>query len=292
MPRFILLVLLLLSFASPTLAADSALDATVNLYCRLKAGKTTYSATGSGDFINDRGVILTNAHVAQYFLLAKEKGRVSGWCAVRTGSPANEAYVAEVLYISPTWLSENLSLISETRPKGTGEGDFALLYVTGPYKNKPLPASFPSLPLATTTPVVGTAVTVTGYPSVGLDFSGVRNKLKNITAETSVENLQGFTVGTREDRMTLASSSAAHFGVSGGPVITSQGAVAGIVSAKSGERIRAVATSYIDRSLKTHTGLTLSQVATGDLASRAAITRLLLPEGVVAALEKGLRAKK
>src|SRR5690349_10285815 len=74
--------------------ANPITDATVNLYCRLKAGKQLLSASGSGVFISDRGVILTNAHVAQYFLLAGEKGRVTGWCSVRTGSRAKEAYTA------------------------------------------------------------------------------------------------------------------------------------------------------------------------------------------------------
>ena len=49
-----------------TVAAPNALhDATVNLYCRLKAGKKIWSASGSGVFVDARGVILTNAHVAQ-----------------------------------------------------------------------------------------------------------------------------------------------------------------------------------------------------------------------------------
>src|SRR5688500_2914917 len=71
-------------------APDPIKDATVNLYCRLKAGKRTVSSSGSGIMIDERGIILTNAHVAQYFLLAGEKGRVTGWCSVRTGSPAKE----------------------------------------------------------------------------------------------------------------------------------------------------------------------------------------------------------
>ena len=301
MPRLFstfLLIIVLLSTATPALAAkktapsDPLINQTVNLYCRLKAGKVIYSSTGTGVVINDRGIILTNAHVAQYFLLAKEKGRVSGWCGVRTGSPADEAYTAEVLYIPPAWLSTNLSLISEERPSGTGENDFALLYITGAEKKKILPTTFPFLSLATTIPTEGAAVKVAGYPTNGLSFSDVRNRMLFATASSSVQGVHGFSVGSREDAFTLASSTLAHYGVSGGPVVDASGSLVGIISAKSGDRLRAVSTSYIDRSIKAQTGATLSQIISGDLVSRAAITKLLLPEGTVAALEKGLRAKK
>ena len=301
MPRLFsifLLIIVLFSTAAPAFAAkkitlsDPLINQTVNLYCRLKAGKTIYSSTGTGVVINERGVILTNAHVAQYFLLAKEKGRVSGWCGVRTGSPADEAYTADVLYIPSTWISTNLSLISEERPRGSGENDFALLYITGAEKKKTVPTSFSYLPLALTTPKEGDSVKVAGYPTNGLSFSDVRNRMTFAVATSTVQGVQGFAVGSREDVFTLASSTLAQYGVSGGPVVDASGTLVGIVSAKSADRLRAVSTSYIDRSIQAQTGATLSQIISGDLASRAAITKLLLPEGTVAALEKGLRAKK
>ena len=42
-------------------------DAIVNIFCTTKSGGSFKPITGSGVVIDKRGIILTNAHVAQYF---------------------------------------------------------------------------------------------------------------------------------------------------------------------------------------------------------------------------------
>lgn len=299
------LVLTLFSTASPALAASkqkvteekpaTALEqATVNLYCRLKAGKTTVSSTGTGVLIHEKGVILTNAHVAQYFFLAQEKGRVTGWCSVRTGSPAKEMYTAEVLYFPPTWLEANVTNISKSKPKGTGENDFALLYVTGAKKGA-LPEKFPALSLNTTGLVKDTTINFAGYPTGDLNFSGIRNKLVQVMGSSTVATIHSF--GTNQtDVLTLAPTTVGTDGFSGGPMTTNSDNVAGIITSKSAtkgqEILRGITTGYIDRAIQAQTGISLTTMLTESTAIRAAATKLLIPEDTLKALAEGLRKKK
>ncbi len=308
---FIYIFILVLVFspsANSVLAATSRLEkkveirsaleeATVNLYCRLRAGNTIYSPTGSGVFISDKGVILTNAHVAQYFLLAKKKGRVSGWCNIRTGSPADETYTAEILYISPVWLSGNITLISKSKPSGSGENDFALLYVTGVSKKKAkLPPTFPAIPLELlSTTTEGEKVTILGYPTGNRNFKQVLQKLNSVMAASSVTNIRSFTTGVA-DVLTLAPSDAGGYGVSGGPVVDNTGKLIGIVVSKGvGETdrtLRAITIPYIERTLLAHSGLSLNSLLSSDLNLSAQKFRSLITEDIIKELNKGFLKKK
>lgn len=279
-------------------APQEIADATVNLYCRLKAGKKTWSSSGTGVFIHERGVILTNAHVAQYFLLAREEGRVTGWCSVRTSSPAKERYTAAVLYIPPAWIKENVVEIGKKTPKGTGENDFALLYVTGTEKaGETLPARFPTLEYETATTVAaGSDVTVAGYPTEKLSFSGVRNKLLRVAATSTVESVRSFG-NSSPDVVQIAASRASAGGVSGGPVVsTSRDTLTAIVStmstAKDNRVLRAITLTYIDRAIRAQTGLSLSAILAENYPVRALITMSMLPADTVKTLSEALRKKK
>jgi CBS domain-containing protein len=300
--------LLLLADAGTALAArrapstaalgvtDPLHSATVNLYCRLKAGKTLISSSGSGVLIHERGVILTNAHVAQYWLLAAEKGRVTGWCRVRTGSPAQETYTAEILYLPPAWLAENIVKNSTEVPSGSGENDFALLYITGVHKKKiPLPIAFPALSLDAGTVAERTGVSIAGYPSDGLDFSQMRNKLIRVTASSTVTAVARDELAAA-DRLTLASSVVAKTGVSGGPVVDERGRVIGIVTAKSAHptepTLRAITGSYIDRSLLAQTGHSITRLLAGDLAAQATTFAALIPPDTISTFTHNLRLRR
>ena len=285
------------STSTPIVINSALKDATVNLYCRLKAGKKIFSSSGSGVYLNDRGVILTNAHVAQYWLLQGEKGRVTGWCAVRPGSPAEEMYTAEVLYFPPSWLEENAPRLAESTQRGTGENDFALLYITGLYDKKAvMPARFPALPFGTGTYAPGTKVNIAGYPTETLDFKQVRNKLSSVVAQSEIIETRGFDEFQTVDILTLAGAGVAQSGVSGGLVADETNKVIGIINAKSVSRdtpvARGLSIDYIDRQLRAQTGLSLSSIVTGDLKTRAAITKLFLPADQLLTLANGLRKKK
>ena len=279
--------------AAPVSAEEQALqDATVNLYCRFKVKGKTYSSTGSGVFVDSRGIILTNAHVGQYFLMTEGVDRVKGECSVRTGSPAKERYRASVLYISPVWAKENLDQLKKKRPKGTGEGDFALLYVTGAAKGE-LPLSFPALALGTQELVedaLGSA-TVAGYPAEGLSFSKTRNRLEQVTAATNVESVRSF-AQSGSDLIQLAPSAAARSGVSGGPVVSGANTLIGIATSvgsagESGDRtLRAITLAHVNRRLSSEIGQPLASILRSDLAARAQATKTALGAELITSLTK------
>src|SRR6202021_1964720 len=95
------------AISSSTLAARALADSgvallasLVNIVC-VSADPSIPSISGSGVIIDSRGIILTAAHVAQFFLLQDYLGPNTVTCLVRDGSPARRAYIAEPVYISP-----------------------------------------------------------------------------------------------------------------------------------------------------------------------------------------------
>lgn len=269
------------------------LEATVNLYCRVKVGNKEVSTTGSGILIDPRGIILTNAHVAQYFLLNGEDSKLKAECSVRIGSPAKEKYLAEVLYISNEWLQVNAEKSVKESAKSTGEHDFALLYITKAKRGK-LPTTFPTMPLGIATSIKkGEVVTATGYPTGNLKYKEVKNKLKVQIASTTITGLQTFNTNT-VDLITLSRSKLASTGVSGGPVMSSN-SVTGIVTtmssskSKEGASLRAITLSYINRAVTAETGLPIAALYSGDLATLTAKTRASISSKTLSAIERPLR---
>lgn len=269
------------------------LEATVNLYCRVKVGNKLISITGSGVMIDPRGVILTNAHVAQYFLLNGEDSKLATDCSVRTGSPAKETYTAEMLYISKDWLKANTKKSTRESAKSTGESDFALLYVTD--TKGPVQHAFFPLGIATQIKK-GEEVTVTGYPAGDLNYKEIRNKLKVQAATTTITGLQTFESKTI-DQLVLSRSKVASSGVSGGPV-ASLDAVVGIAVARSmsktkeGASLRALTIRYIDQVVTNETGLSLITLFSGDLATLAAKTQASISTKTLSFIEKSLRSAR
>lgn len=266
----LVLALLLFPLASQAQVASTSVEksleeATVNLYCRIKVGGKTFSTSGSGVFIHEKGIILTNAHVAQYFLFAGERGRIKGDCSVRQDSPAEARYEAELLYLSPTWASTIVETTEKKQPrKGTGENDFALLRVTKAQKKFELPDRFPApaLNVAANAAIEEQRVFAIGYPSEGESYKEIQRSLARTFAETSITSIQSFEK-PNADILALAPSSASAAGMSGGPVTDRDGNLFGIaVTVSSGEQhdrsLRAITLSYIDRMLRAETGLFLA----------------------------------
>ena len=148
---------------------DAVRGALVNIYCQYKTKQYIRTTTGSGFFINQKGVILTNAHIAQFLLLKDVGTDVHDVdCVIRTGDPATPKYKAELLYISPTWIFKNADLITDEMPRGTGERDYAMLYISQTTDGTPLPTRFPAIPMDVallSRSVTGSSVVTAGYPA-------------------------------------------------------------------------------------------------------------------------------
>lgn len=289
---FTILFGVLFSYTPVVHAADAVLHyATVNLYCQFKMGNKTMSSSGSGVFVSERGIILTNAHVAKYFLLQGKEGKTTGTCSVRTGSPAKATYSASVLYISSQWLAS-----SSTKTTGAGEHDFALLYVTGAEKGT-LPTSFPKLPLKLfERPLEGDHVTIAGYPTEKLSFKDVRNKLSIVSASSTITSLRTFGPTNTVDVLNIASSEAGSAGVSGGPVVNAKREVIALATAlssgKKDRTLRAITLPYIDRTIQAETALPLNLILWGNLQARASTTAASISPDTLKTLRTSLFKKK
>lgn len=271
---------------------DAVRDATVNLLCKYTKGRRSYITTGSGVFVSERGIILTNAHVAQYFLLEEAKGKLKGSCTVRTGAVANEAYSADVLYLPSEWIKANSDELLKKEPRGTGENDFAFLYVTGSVDGSRLPDKFPSLSPELRSVSAGEPVLVSGYPAEKLSYKQVRDKLKMVTASSTVLSTKSYDRSTSTDMMSLTPSAAGEQGVSGGPVLGAGNGVLGIVSNRSSESVRAITLSYIDRALRSRMATPLSQLFRNDLSLQARISGIFITADMLQTLSDSLTTKK
>lgn len=233
--------------AALNLSASALRNALVNIVCYVPPRSGLHSISGSGIFVDPKGIILTNAHIAQYFLLA-DRG-VS--CSVRSGSPATEKYTADLLYISPSWVRANAKVLTEINPSGTGEYDFALLAVSGSISSSiPLPSSFPFVPLASTSPSVGTPVSIASYGAQFLESAQVQSFLFPTIVFGSIKDIFTFAVYS-VDIFTLGGSAAAQEGSSGGGVANSKGELIGTITTStikgdtSTRSLNAITATYI-----------------------------------------------
>lgn len=235
-------------------SASSLRGALVNIICTAPAGSALHSISGSGVFIDSKGIILTNAHVAQNFLLA-DRG-VS--CVIRSGSPAVDSYNAALIYISPAWLHANSGVLTETAPNGTGEYDFALLAATGSV-GRPNTSIFPSIPIATTPPAAGTPVVIASYGAQFLQSSQVQFALSPTVVFGSVKDVFTFETNTI-DVLALGGSAAAQEGSSGGGVADSSGSLVGTITTSTitgstdTRSLNAITASYIRAEYASETG--------------------------------------
>lgn len=251
----------------------SARAALVNIFCT-NTGESSLSATGSGVVVDPRGVILTNAHLAQFFLL-EEPGFVN--CRIRTGEPAKDAYDAELLYISPLWIQEHADTITESEPLGTGEHDFALLRITKSITSVELPDPFPYVipNIGESAVQDGADVFIAGYPAGFLGGQVIHRELYPSSTETSIVRLFTFNNYTI-DVFSLAGNILAQRGSSGAGVLDAQtGHLLGIVVTSSVEEstadrtLNAITLAHINRSILQDLGTSLPEYLSADLQTRA-----------------------
>lgn len=248
--------------------------ATVNIFCTTKTGGDFKPISGSGIIINKKGVILTNAHVAQYLLLKDYYIKNFMNCIARTGSPAMPAYRIELLYMPLIWLTENAPMIKQESPEGSGENDYALLLITSSTTNTPLPESFPFVDVDTDQNHITEDVPVllSGYPASFLGGIETERDLWVTTSPANLTKLYYFNDINNTDAFSVGANITAQKGFSGGAAVNQwSGRLEGVVSTMSAgqttsERdLIAISLAHIGRSFKGDTGQSLENFLNGNL---------------------------
>lgn len=250
-----------------------AREALVNILCKSDTAGVK-STSGSGVIIDPRGIVLTNAHIAQYLLLAS-RADVEVGCVIRAGSPAVAKWKPQLLYIPPAWVHKNASKIVESSPLGTGEDDYALLYLSQSIDGSPLPPIFPFVPfdIREAVSVTGDSALIAAYPLEFAANSGAEN-LYLSTAITTIKQMLTFTENSL-DALSLGSNPLAQGGSSGGAVLNAWGQLVGLVvttteGTTTGTRdLRAITLSHIERSIRTHAGEKLAELLARDPSVQA-----------------------
>lgn len=267
------------STTTPTKKVHASVEESiVNVFCTMRTKNSVRATSGSGVFISDTGVILTNAHIAQFLLLAEPSRGITTKCTIRAGNPAVATYYADLLYIPPLWVNENAAQLHAEQPSGTGERDYALLYVTEAVKGS-LPSSFPALP-PNVTPLGKKAknqvVRAAGFPAEIIKTEGLKATLRATVATTTITELFTYTKD-KVDLVGIAPSAVGEQGSSGGPIVSLNREVIGLIATRGNEAtdgaksLRAITLPYIDRTIREETNVGLLDTISGNLRERARI---------------------
>ena len=231
----------------------------VNILCTTNTNKLS-PISGTGVIIDQRGIILTNAHIGQYWLLRDYPSKNSIDCLIRTGNPAYPEYHAKLMYISINWVEKNKALLKETEPKGTGENDFAFLHITDKINKTDLPDNLSFIPPNIRENISEKeTVVLISYPA---EFLGGITILKNLfisSAITTIQKIFTFKENTI-DLVSIGGTIISQKGASGGAVVDKNSSLIGLIATESdaantGERdLRAITLAHINRSLKEETG--------------------------------------
>ncbi len=284
---------------APTKSEDHVNNETraalVNILCTPQVGISGIS--GSGVVVDSRGVILTNAHVAQFFLLRDYLRPENITCVVRVGSPAQERYTATLLYLPPAWITANASQLKAAQAMGTGEDDYAFLIITG--RTDPaatLPASFPRIEMDRSYVDTGQEMLLAAYPAGFLGSQTVQKSLYASSAIAYVTQLFSFNEGQNVDLFSIGGTIVSQGGSSGGAAVRLRtGTLSGIivtetVAASTGERdLRAISLAHIDNSLAAAGKGGVISLLTGDIIAKAADFASKVAPSLTAALEAVLK---
>ncbi len=247
----------------PSLSMDAlnaaARSAVVNILC-IAAGNELQPMSASGIVIGN-GVILTNAHVAQYVLL-QDYSPIAITCLVRNGSPAQVIGQAHIAFISDIWLQTHAPHIISENQTGTGENDVALLTIAPRESNSPPPIPLP-VDSREAVAFQGDVVTIASYPAGFLGGLTIERSLALVSTVASIGKLYSFQ-GNTIDMFSVGGTIVAQGGSSGSPVLNDHGYAVGMITTSSDgattdtRDLRALTTSHIDRVLRQEMGMSLS----------------------------------
>lgn len=232
-----------------------ARKATVNILCNTKGGELS-PISGTGAVVDSHGLILTNAHIAQYLLLKDFGQKDYVQCVARTGSPAYPKYKLELVYISPAWVENNKTQLKEQNPKGTGENDFAFLRITTMIDGSAAPETIPFIPMNVRENItVSEPVLLSSYPAGFLGGLSILQDLSITTTVTTIQDLFTFKDGTI-DIVAVGGTVVSQKGSSGGLVVDSKATLIGVISTSSDgkttseRKLNAITLAYINRELQ------------------------------------------
>ncbi|MBI2476054.1 MAG: trypsin-like peptidase domain-containing protein [Candidatus Taylorbacteria bacterium] len=257
---------------------QKARAAIINIICTSQTAGLFEPLSGSGVVIDQRGIIITNAHIGQYFLLKDYRQKNFLTCVARTGSPAKPAYTLKLLYLSSRWLQDNYKNITAEHPTGTGENDFALLQIassTNP--DLALPPFFPALATEGNEDGIktGNSVVLASYPAGFLGGIAIQRDLYIVSSIVNIGRRFTFKEGTL-DAFSLGGSPVAQRGSSGGAVVNAEGKLLGIIVTSTDAKdtadrnLDAISIAHINRSLAAETNLTLDSLLASSLENFSA----------------------
>lgn len=226
----------------------------INILCTTKYGDLS-PISGTGVIISSGGLVLTNAHIGQYFLLKDFREKDYLKCIGRTGSPAYPRYNLELVYISQNWVRANKSILKEQNPTGTGEDDFAFLRITGNIDESNNKLKIYIEPNTRELIEIGEPVLLASYPAGFLGGLSILRDLNITSAVTNIQDIFTFKNGTI-DVISVGGTVVSQKGSSGGLVVDKKTSLLGIITTSSegtttsSRGLNAITLGYINRTLQ------------------------------------------